>query len=360
MKPRSYFVPLSVVGLLSILLILISGTNIQASTAVQLTATTSTAMSCPPIVLTAAATRQATRVATQRATQAPTTTNAGCLFEAVLKGANEAPNPGDLAGHGAAIVLVDTAKGQICYQIMAAGIKLPASAAHIHKAPAGTAGQVVVPFQVVPDATGFATGCTTGVDPALMQDILQNPASYYVNVHNTDFPNGAIRGQLASAIRLLGTDEAPKPGDPKGNGAAVLALDAQKGEVCYDLMVVGIKLPAVAAHIHKGAIGVAGPVVVPFQMAPNASGLANGCVEGVDASLVTDMLRNPASYYVNVHNADFPDGALRGQLASGAAAAATAAPTKAPTRITPTRRPPTRIPPTRILPTRRPVSTQGR
>ncbi len=373
MKSRSYFVPLSGVGLLSIILILTGGTSIQASTTAQLTATTGgvtgTTVSCPPVVLAAAkaatapATQRAIRAATQSATQAPGTASAGCLFAAVLKGPNEAPDPGDPAGHGAAIILVDMAKGQICYQVMAVGMKLPASAAHIHKAPAGTAGQIVVPFQAAPDATGFATGCTTGVDPTLMQDILQNPANYYVNVHNADFPNGAMRGQLASAVRLLGADEAPKQGDLKGNGAAVLALDSQKGEVCYDLMVVGIKLPAAAAHIHKGAVGMPGPIVVPFQTPPDASGLASGCVEGVAANLVTDILRNPAGYYVNVHNADFPDGALRGQLASGVSTAATAAPTKAaPTRVAPTRGLPTLVPPTRMLPppTQKPVSTQGR
>jgi hypothetical protein len=69
--------------------------------------------------------------------------------------------------------------------------------------------------------------------------------------------------------------------------------------------------PATAAHIHVGAAGVAGPVVVP--LAP-PTGTSSGCVTGVSPELIKAITQNPQNYYVNVHNAEFPAGALRGQL----------------------------------------------
>jgi hypothetical protein len=53
----------------------------------------------------------------------------------------------------------------------------------------------VVPLSA-PDGTGAAAGCASGLDRALLHEILTSPASFYVNVHTADFPPGAVRGQL--------------------------------------------------------------------------------------------------------------------------------------------------------------------
>jgi hypothetical protein len=71
-------------------------------------------------------------------------------------------------------------------------------------------------------------------------------------------------------------------------------------------------VPATAAHIHLAPEGVAGPVVVPLT--PPTSGVSSGCVSGLAREGVKAILKDPAVYYVNVHNADHPAGALRGQL----------------------------------------------
>lgn len=110
---------------------------------------------------------------------------------------------------------------------------------------------------------------------------------------------------------LTGAAEVPGPGDPDGSGTASITLNPGQGEVCFELTVSDIAA-ATAAHIHVGPVGVAGPVVV--GLAPPTSGSSSGCVSGVDRDLIKNILQHPEEYYVNVHNAEFPPGALRGQL----------------------------------------------
>lgn len=109
---------------------------------------------------------------------------------------------------------------------------------------------------------------------------------------------------------LTGAAEVPGPGDPDGSGEAFLTLNQGRGEICFQLSGLDIA-PATAAHIHRGPAGVAGPVVV--GLAPPTSGFSSGCVS-VDRDLVKEIRQNPAGFYVNVHNAPFPAGAIRGQL----------------------------------------------
>ena len=97
-----------------------------------------------------------------------------------------------------------------------------------------------------------------------------------------------------------------------------MVLQSASSEVCWELTASNITLPAAAAHIHEGARGVAGPVVVPLS-APDANGAANGCATA-DAALLTRIMQSPENFYVNVHTSDFPAGAVRGQLATSPAA----------------------------------------
>jgi hypothetical protein len=214
------------------------------------------------------------------------------------------------------VVLVNAAKSEVCYEVTVEGITLPAAAGHIHKAAAGTPGPVVVPFQVVPGANGKAAGCTTGVAADIVQGLLTAPADYYVNIHTTDFPGGAVRGQLYGATKLTGAAEKPNPGDPEGVGVASVWIDPQAGRLCYALHVHGITLPATASHIHRGAPDAAGPVIIPFPVAPGENGTAAACTAGANTTVVQDVLANAGNYYVNVHTGDFAAGAVRGQLAT--------------------------------------------
>jgi CHRD domain len=104
---------------------------------------------------------------------------------------------------------------------------------------------------------------------------------------------------------LSGKVEVPK-GDPDGKGTAEVKITGTK--VCWEIKTSRVGTLS-AAHIHKGGPGVSGPVVVPF----GATYKAKGCVTAPGA-VAAVIAKNPGGYYVNVHNAKYPGGALRGQL----------------------------------------------
>ena len=111
---------------------------------------------------------------------------------------------------------------------------------------------------------------------------------------------------------MTGDQEVPGPGDPSAVGAARLTIDPAAGEVCVEWDVL-VEDPATAAHIHTGAEGVSGGVVVTLPT-PDGEGLGGDCVTGLDEPTLQGIVDDPAAFYVNVHNATYQAGALRGQL----------------------------------------------
>jgi hypothetical protein len=118
-------------------------------------------------------------------------------------------------------------------------------------------------------------------------------------------------GGAPRVTSLSGAEEVPAA-DPDGSGFAAITLNVGQRTVCWDLSVTDIA-PATAAHIHSAPAGVNGPVVVPLS--PPSSGSSAGCASA-DPTLIQSIIDNPELYYVNVHNADFPGGAVRGQLSN--------------------------------------------
>ena len=258
------------------------------------------------------------------------------LLAARLKGANEVPGPGDPDGRGRAFVRLGG--GKACFVLEWSGIGAP-TASHIHQGGAGVAGPVVVPFfqpgtnaASLPATLSAVAGCVD-VDAGLAGRIAASPGDWYVNIHTADFPAGAIRGQLHQArhldldllhqlgARLSGANEVP-PADPDGRGLALVATGRQR--VCFTVAWTRIA-PPIFAHIHRGPVGVNGPVVVLFFDVPELPGAptaalpgtvsaAAGCVGGQDPTLLRDIRRHPRQYYANVHTLEFPAGAIRGQL----------------------------------------------
>jgi hypothetical protein len=117
-------------------------------------------------------------------------------------------------------------------------------------------------------------------------------------------------GGSAFQVALVGEAESPA-GDPVATGTSTVRLRAGQGQVCYVLSADNLA-PAAAAHIHVGAAGASGNVVIPLKT-PDASGKSSGCAAAA-RPLVASILADPAGYYVNVHTAEFPGGAIRGQL----------------------------------------------
>lgn len=130
---------------------------------------------------------------------------------------------------------------------------------------------------------------------------------------------GPVLGQSIDRVEVLsagltGAAEVPGPGDPDGAGEARVVVAPAR--VCYVLRVENVSRP-LAAHIHVGRRGVAGPIVVELNTPDRGNRVAGffsrGC-ERISPALSRQLRLNPARYYVNVHNAPFPDGAVRGQL----------------------------------------------
>jgi len=121
----------------------------------------------------------------------------GTKLSTDMSGAEEAPGPGDPDATGTAHLTLNQGTGTVCYDLSWANIDGTVTASHIHVGPAGVAGPVVVPLFVNQSfaGTGSDSGCVTA-DRALIKDIRKDPTAYYVNVHSTVFPPGAIRGQL--------------------------------------------------------------------------------------------------------------------------------------------------------------------
>ncbi len=111
---------------------------------------------------------------------------------------------------------------------------------------------------------------------------------------------------------LDGGNELPALGDPDAFGVATITMVTPVG-ICYSIVLQNAAGPT-AAHIHSGGGGVAGAVALalPVPAAPLPTRFAN-CI-AAPAALLTAIRNNPSLFYVNVHNAAFPGGAVRGQL----------------------------------------------
>ncbi len=126
-------------------------------------------------------------------------------------------------------------------------------------------------------------------------------------------------------VRMRSIDEVTQTPivDRDGRGTAKLDIDTKSNEICWSVRFDNTGTPN-RGHIHSGAKGVNGGIVVPlFELVGMPDDVRNdalekghldGCVEGVDPTLVADIVAHPDAYYVNLHNARYPGGAMRGQV----------------------------------------------
>lgn len=246
----------------------------------------------------------------------------GAEYVAVMDSEQEVP-PTDVDASGIAFVWPTGVDGAVCYQAETVGLSGSIAAAHVHQAPFGVDGDVVIDMSLagteLPDST-HQLGCTTGVSQEILDGIATDPGGYYVNIHTEANPGGEIRGQLFDdgpgqatlTAELIGSEEVPGPGDPDASGHFTLYSTGVTDEICYAMQLTGLTPPATAAHIHAGAQGTAGDVVFPLTF--RSDGRSWHCDRGLDATQVAAVMADPSAYYVNVHNETFPAGAVRGQL----------------------------------------------
>ncbi len=204
----------------------------------------------------------------------------------------------------------------LTWQLSFTGLTGPANAAHIHVAARGTAGPVVVPLCA--PCTSGVTGTAT-ITPVVLEAIENDRA--YVNVHTKTNPAGEIRDQvspvagLKTALRAAQERPRPKGNVRRARGTFSVSITKQGSAAVLSWSLTFSRLTgkAVAAHIHRGARGKAGAVIVPL-CAPCKSG-ARGRTT-VDSSVLNALESGRA--YVNVHTKKNPAGEIRGELGSAA------------------------------------------
>ena len=114
-------------------------------------------------------------------------------FGAKLLGKNEVPKGSPMA-HGIVNLNLTANTGKVCWTFQLAGVTKPAFA-HIHKGRAGVSGPVFIPL----GATYKAKGCASA-PKKMIEAVESNPNGFYVNVHNSKYPNGVVRGQLVAGM----------------------------------------------------------------------------------------------------------------------------------------------------------------
>jgi hypothetical protein len=260
------------------------------------------------------------------------------FLEAQLSGANEVQVPGKPRvgdPKGSAVGIVRVQGDRVTFAFEWKGISAP-TLGHIHQGVTGVNGDVKVPLFTTPMPAGVsaAAGAVTVSDPAIADALRADPSGFYLNLHTQEFPGGAVRGQLTKLHKdssdlldmldgrglradLSGDQEVPVAGGPAvgdPTGRAVAYIRAQDTQVSYAFAWIGIN--PTLGHIHQGAFGSNGKVVVPLftSAVPTSVFAVAGTVTGVDPGLVKQIGQNPKGFYTNLHTAQFPGGAVRGQL----------------------------------------------
>jgi CHRD domain len=261
---------------------------------------------------------------------------------ASLKGANEVPaqgmKSGDLDGNAIAVFRIHG--NRVDYAVRWHKVAAPGGF-HIHRGRPGENGEVKIPFfgEALPDTLHAVKGTVLVNDHDLLGRIVNNPGNWYANLHNAEFGGGAVRAQLyrvrAVALDSVlahgfgttlttqadGRQEVPAPGARAGdhNGRAGWLVQPEGGRMWFAAAWKQIGAP-VAAHVHRAPKGRNGPVVVPFFSAekglpPSVTGVAGSTP--VSDPVARRIWDNPRNWYVNLHTAPFPGGAVRGQLYRG-------------------------------------------
>lgn len=233
------------------------------------------------------------------------------LFTAHLSGDEEIPAV-TTNGQGLITVLFSEDRTKMFVQGAITGLSGPVTAAHFHAGGFGATGSVVV------DLGPIRTGNRIAGEVVVPAGFLENALAFgiYANVHTAMHPTGEIRGQLLPESDLnfgaimSGLNEVP-PVLTTAFGLGGCNITLGHDRIRYRMLVKGLSGPIIAAHIHKGDVGVAGPVVRGLSFAGNTL-IGDIHLDSLPIDFLLSLFAG--EYYVNVHTAANPDGEIRGQL----------------------------------------------
>ena len=127
--------------------------------------------------------------------------------------------------------------------------------------------------------------------------------------------DGEGLGDALLVSDLTAAAEVPGPGDEGATGR--FEAELSEGRLCVDMSVTGLGAPVVGAHLHDGAAGIAGPIIVDIGTPPSPDARPvrwdDACTDVAD-DVIQRLAGSPETVYVNVHTSAHPDGAVRGQL----------------------------------------------
>jgi len=278
-----------------------------------------------------------------------------------LTGAQEVPAVVTAAtGQGTAVISADGST--ITYLVTYSGLSGTVNAAHFHTGAAGVAGGVILPLVAGPSPmTGTLTAANftaSGAVTTYAQAVAAIRAgTTYFNLHTTANPGGEIRGQILAAgdayfADLNGHQENPDVATTAtGKGIAVISADG--ATVTYLVTYGGLSGTLNASHIHTGAVGANGGVILPITAGPSPlSGTMTSAIFTASGPVTTfaeaiAAIRAGTTYF-NLHTTANPGGEIRGQIGVTVAAPAPPAPTPEPTEAP---APEVTVPPTSAAPT---------
>jgi len=275
-----------------------------------------------------------------------------------LSPANEVPPIVGLAASGFAAVTALTGRDttgavvssevtfDVAYTGFPAGTQF--TGLHIHTGAAGVNGPVTInstlagPVDVASNGTGTLRFVNRINGPnaatvAALAGLESSPAGFYVNLHTSLNPGGAIRGQtLAVDAANFGVNQSPAnevpPVDLNATSTANFTLRALRGADGVPLaglatFSVNFRFPETVTftglHVHTGVAGQNGPVVINSNLGGTADSLTAATGFGniyrtalnTNAAVIAAALQNPSGHYLNLHSAVHPGGAVRAQLA---------------------------------------------
>jgi hypothetical protein len=248
-------------------------------------------------------------------------------FDMRLDGAQETPPTASFAT-GLGIMTTNGTMDTLWYDIIFDSLTATPTAAHFHTGAEGAPGPVVI------DLTSSISGNRISgflTDPAIPADFINNAlmGNVYVNIHNANYPNGEIRGQVDRYARegftymINGTQETPPNASP-ATGSGFLSLDRELENVHFEAIVNGLSDTLIDAHLHRAPSGLPGPVIFPLNQLIATPFNDTVAVYGdwtdddnppFDTATVAALFANEV--YINFHTQQYPNGEVRGQVIQG-------------------------------------------